>query len=50
MKIKYLFDGKVQVGKNDNFILGCFSPRIDSGGDVGCYAHMIHLGFYFICW
>ena len=49
MKVKYLFNGKIQVGKGDRFFLGHFSPQKESG-DLGCYAHMLCLGLYFICW
>lgn len=49
MKIKYLFDGKIQVGKNDKFLIGYFNPQKETG-DLDCYAHMINLGLYFICW
>lgn len=50
MKVKYLCGDKIQVGKNDKFLFGYFSPQKESGGDSSCYAHMVCLGLYFICW
>jgi hypothetical protein len=45
----YLFNGKIQVGKNPKFYWGFGSPRKDSG-DPNAYLHCFNFGWGYICW
>ncbi len=47
--MRYLFNDKIQIGYNDQFCFGLFSPRKESG-DPDCFKYCLCIGKIYICW
>lgn len=45
----YLFNGKIQVGRNPKFCWGFGSPLLDTG-EPNAYLHIFNFGWGYICW
>ena len=49
-KIKYLFNNRIQVGYDfEKSYWGYKKPR-EEIGDPECYQHLLHIGYFWICW